>query len=181
MLSPKRYIWTTLAVFVMLAPSRAPAQTVANSFDELRQVLKKGQTVVVTDASGRQTKGKVSDVSPPSLVLLTPEARTFAEGTVTEIRRPDPLRNGALTGLGVGVGAGIAIVRAMCADGPDCGPSLQVGTAAAGIGAAVGAGIDALLNKRGRVLYRSRQQTLSLRLSPLAGKDRQGILVSVRF
>jgi hypothetical protein len=69
----------------------------------------------------------------------------------------------------------------MCADGPDCGPALKVGAASAGIGAAIGAGIDALLNKGGRVLYWSRQQTLSLTISPLAGKGRQGALVSVRF
>src|SRR5215218_8285963 len=76
-LNPRR--WSTLAVFVILAPSPAPAQTVANSFEELQQVLKKGQTVVVTDASGQGTKGKVADVSPSSLVLLIPEARTFTE------------------------------------------------------------------------------------------------------
>jgi hypothetical protein len=134
MLSLNRHMWSTLAVFVILAPSPAPAPTVASSFEELRQVLKKGQTVVVTDASGQRTKGKVADVSPSSLVVFIPEARTFAEGTVTEIRRPDTLRNGALTGLGVGVGAGMALVAAMCADGPDCGPSLQVGTAATTLG-----------------------------------------------
>jgi hypothetical protein len=100
MLSLNPHMWSTLAVFVMLAPSPAPAQTVANSFEELRQVLKKGQTVVVTDASGQRTKGKVADVSLSSLVILIPEARTFAEGTVTEIKATDPLSNGALIGAG---------------------------------------------------------------------------------
>ena len=181
MLSLNRHMWCTLAVFVIVAPSPAPAQTVASSFEELRQVLKKGQTVVVTDASGQQTKGKVADLSPSSLVVLIPDARTFAEGTVTEIRGPDTLRSGAMTGLGVGAGAGLAMVAAMCADGPDCGPSVQVVGIAAGIGAAIGAGIDALLSNRGRVLYRSHQQTFSLTISPLAAQHRQGLLASVRF
>jgi hypothetical protein len=181
MLNLNRHMWSTLAVFVILAPSPAAAQTVANSFEELRQVLKNGQAVVVTGASGQRTKGKVADVSTSSLVVFIPEARTFAEGAVAEIRGPDTLRSGALTGLGVGAGAGLAMVAAMCADGPDCGPSVQVVGVAAGIGAAIGAGIDALLKNRGRVLYRSRQQTFSLTISPLAGEHRQGVLASVRF
>ena len=181
MLNLNRHMWSPLAVFVILAPTSAPAQTVASSFEELRQVLRSGQPVVVTDASGQRTQGKVSDVSPSSLVILIPEARTFAVGAVAEIRGPDTLRNGALTGLAAGAGAGFAMVAAMCADGPDCGPSVQVVGIAAGIGAAIGAGIDALLNNGGRVLYRSRQQTFRLTISPLVGGRRQGVLASVRF
>jgi len=45
-------------MFAILAPSPAPAQTVANSFEELRQALKKGRTI--------------------------PEARSFTEGTVCD-------------------------------------------------------------------------------------------------
>ena len=181
MLSLNRHVWSTLAVFIILAQGPAAAQTVANSFEELPKVLKNGQTVVVTDASGQRIKGKVADVSPSTFAVFIPEARTFAEGTIAEIRGPDTLRSGALTGLGVGAGAGLAMVAAMCADGPGCGPSVQVISVAAGIGAAIGVGIDALLNNRGRVLYRSRQQTFSLTISPLAGKHRQGVLASVRF
>jgi hypothetical protein len=39
MLSLNRHMWSTLAVFVILAPIPAPAQTIANSFEELRTVL----------------------------------------------------------------------------------------------------------------------------------------------
>ena len=107
-------MWSTLALFVILAPSPAPAQTVANSFEELRHVLKKGQTV-----------------------------RTFTEGTVTEIRATDPVSTGAL----------------------------------------IGAGIDALVNRGGKVLYGAPRRTRRLTISPVLvlGKDRQAALVSVRF
>lgn len=74
----------------------------------------------------------------------------------------------------------VVYIAAMCADGPDCGPWLQVGAIQAGIGAALGTGIDALL-KGGRVLYRARPQTRSLTISPLVGKNRRGVLVSIRF
>ena len=70
----------------------APALAVATSFEELRQVLKPGQTVLVTDSSGQQIKGRVAQLppSPSSLDLLAPKARTFAKGTVTEIEPPIP-------------------------------------------------------------------------------------------
>ena len=176
-----RRMWIASALFVILAARPAPAQAVASSFEELRRLLKNGQTVVVTDARGQRTTGTVSDLSPSSLVVFVPEARTFAENAVTEIRGPDTLRSGALTGLVAGAGAGLVMVAAMCADGPDCGPSVQVVGIAAGIGAAIGAGIDAWLNNRGRILYWPRRQTFTLMISPLAGAHRQGVIASVRF
>ena len=182
MLSLNRHVWSTLAVFVILAAGPASAQTIANSFEELQTVLQKGQTVIVTDASGQRVKGKVSDVSRSSLVVLIPDARTFTEGTVTEIRSAaGSLRRGALMGVGVGAGLGAAVVLAKCRNGPDCSYALKVGAGYAGLGVAIGAGIGAMLSKGGRVVYRSRQHTRSLILSPLLGKDRQGALVSVRF
>ena len=180
MLTLNRLSFSAVAVFVILAPRPAPAQPVATSFEELRQVLKNGQAVVVTDASGRRARGRVADVSRSSLVVRVPEARTFTEGTVKEIRSPDTLRSGALTGLGIGAGAGLAMVAAMCYDGADCGPSAQVVGIAGGIGAAIGAGIDALMD-RGRVLYRPRPHAFTLTVSPLAGEYRKGVSASVRF
>jgi hypothetical protein len=182
MISLKEHIWSALAVSIFLAPGGATAQPVASSFEELRRVLMKGQTVVVTEPSGQRTTGRVADLSPFSLVVVVPQdpPRTFAEGTVTEIRRPDTLGNGALTGLAVGAGASIPLISAMCADGPDCGPWLHTAAVSAGIGAAIGAGIDALL-KGGGVLYRWPRRTSRLTLSPLVGTDRPGVLVSVRF
>ena len=140
-------MWSTLALFVLLVP--APAQTVANSFEELRQVLKKGQTVVVTDAGGQQTKGKVAD----------------------------SLTNGAL--IGAAVGTGLAMWDYLI-DPSEPGNAV-VFTVAIGLGAAVGAGIDALVNRGGKVLNGAPRRTRRLTISPVLGKDRQAALVSVRF
>jgi hypothetical protein len=41
-------------------------------------------------------------------------------------------------------------------------------------------GIDAV-RAGGRVLYHPRRQTRSLTISPLAAKNRRGVLVSIRF
>jgi hypothetical protein len=177
MLSLNRQMWIMWAVFLILVPSHAPAQPVATSFEELRQILKRDQTVVVTDANGQRTKGKVAEVSPSSLVVLTPEARAFAEGTITEIRAADPLRNGTL--IGAGIGTGLAMWDYLI-DPSEPGNAV-IFTAAIGLGAAIGAGIDALVNKGGKVLYASPRRKSALMFSPFLGKDRQGALVSVRF
>jgi hypothetical protein len=169
---------SALAAILILTPDLASAQTVANSFEELRQVLKNGQTVIVTDASGRRTKGKVADLpsSPSSLVLLVPEAQTFAEGSVVEIRATDSLRNGAL--IGGGIGMGLAMWDYLI-DPSEPGNAV-IFAAAIGVGTAIGMGIDAV-RAGGRVLYHPRRQTRSLTISPLAAKNRRGVLVSIRF
>lgn len=184
MISPNRRRLGGLVLAVAIVPNAASAQTVARSFDELQRTLKVGQTVFVTDKSGRQTKGEVADVSASSLVILTPDTRTFVEGGVAEIRRTDRLWKGALIGLGVGAIPGAVGGLSGCAQysGHECvtGPlfgALVIG----GIGAAIGAGIDALVNKVGSLLYVSPQQTPGVTLSPLLGKDRRGVLLSVRF
>lgn len=115
MISPNRRRLGGLVLAVALVPNAASAQTVARSFDELQRTLKVGQTVFVTDESGRQTQGKVADVSASSLVILTPETRTFVEGAVTEIRRTDRLWKGALIGLGAGAIPGATAGLAGCA------------------------------------------------------------------
>ena len=167
MLALKCRIWGTLAVFVVLAPTPAPAQTVANSFEDLQRMLKKGQTVFVTDDTGRETKGKVAEVSDDSLIINTPAPRTFARESITRVRHTDSLKNGAL--IGGGIGTGLAMWDYLI-DPSEPGNAV-VFAVGIGLGAAIGAGIDALVSRGGRALW----------ISPLAGKDRQGVLVSVRF
>jgi hypothetical protein len=173
-----RQMWSTVAVFVSLVPSPAPAQTVATTFEELRQVVKNGQTIVVTDTNGQRTKGKVRNVavSPPSLVVLVPEARTMAEGTVAEIRTTDSLRNGGI--IGGGVGLGLAMWDYLI--DPSEPGNAAIFSVAIGLGTVIGVVIDSLAGGA-KVLYRSRQQPRRLTLSPFAAQHRQGVLISVRF
>jgi hypothetical protein len=171
------HTWSTLALFAILVPSPAPAQTVSSSFEQLGQVLRKGQTVVVTDSSGERTKGKVADVSASSIAVLGPEARTLAEGTITEIRVTDPLSNGAL--LGAAIGAGFAMWDFLI-DPSEPGNAVFFAVGI-GLGTAIGSGIDALVNRGGRVVYASPRETRRVMISPVLGKDRQGALVSLRF
>jgi hypothetical protein len=174
-----RLPWCGLAMLLMLAPRPASAQAVAGSFEELRQILKNGQMVVVTDASGHRTKGKVRDLSttptPGSVVLLVPDARTFAESAVSEIRAADSPATGAL--IGGGVGFGLALWDYLI--DPSEPDNAAIFAVAIGLGAAIGLGIDALID--GKVLYRPRQPRVSVGIAPLIARDRRGVAVSVRF
>ena len=138
----------------------ARAQTVSNSFEDLRQSLKKGQTVIVTDTSGRRTKEKW-------------RARILTEDTVREIRVIGPLWNGML--IGAAVGTGLAMWDYLI-DPSEPGNGI-IFTVAIGLRTAIGAGIDALVDRGGKIVYTSRRFTIS----PIVGKDRQGALVTVRF
>ena len=173
----RRLIWSGLVSIAILGSGSASAQTIATSFEELRKVVKDGQTVIVVAANGERTKGRIAAVSfsPPALELLAPTPRTFLEPAVAEIRATDGLRNGAL--IGAGVGLGFALWDYLI-DPSEPGNAI-IFTVAIGAGAAIGAGIDALIG--GRVLYRSRQTGRRLTISPLATRSRQGLIVAVRF
>jgi len=169
--------WTICAALLTLTPAAARAQAVASSFDELRQMLKPGQTVVVTDTAGRRTKGKLAEVSlsPPALRLLVPTGQTFDEQWVREVRSTDALTNGAL--IGGAIGLGLAIWDYLI--DPSEPGNAAIFTVAIGAGTAIGAGIDALNGRR--LLYRAPRQTRRVALIPLASKHRQGVLVGVMF
>ena len=74
------------------------------SFDALPTILERGHEVIVTDDRGGNTRGRVSSISPSQLVLVRkrfpftrPEARDFAEESITTIRivEPDSRRRAA--------------------------------------------------------------------------------------
>ena len=56
-------IMVLLVSIPMLAAPRVSAQEVATSFEQLRSLLKPGDTVQVTDANGRKTMGKLGELT----------------------------------------------------------------------------------------------------------------------
>ena len=108
----------------------------------------------------------------PKLLLALAVAAMFvpappAYAQATPAPRPDPLTNGAL--IGAAVGGGLAMVDYLI-DPSEPGNAVAF-TVAIGLGAAIGAGIDALIKPR-------RAGVVSL--SPIIGK-RKGLRVSVRL
>ncbi|HEX6974948.1 MAG TPA: hypothetical protein VF147_11130 [Vicinamibacterales bacterium] len=153
-------------------------------FERLGTVVRPGETITVLDAAGTKTSGRVGLLTPGTLTLTSPAGvRQLKERDILEIRqrRGDSLVNGAIVGA-VSAAAYYAVMGAIFADmdGGDVqvGPAIAGGVIFAGVGAAAGAGIDALI-RRQQVIYR-RPGAARVSLSPLAG-GRRGAALTVRF
>ena len=108
--SPRASVWLLpllVSMSLLWAPLRA--QEVATSFEELRRLVKPGDTIHVTETGGATIKGKLAGLSAASLELrvqrdaLSPPLG-LSERDVNHIvvERFDSLWNGMLIGLAVG-------------------------------------------------------------------------------
>jgi len=102
------------------------------------------------DRQGQETKGKIVSWTPSAVVLRLDDGatRTFATGEAVRIDlRGDSLKNGALTGAGVGLAIGL-MMSAACWEECGGGVTVPMTLTAVGIYAAIGTGIDALITGR---------------------------------
>jgi hypothetical protein len=150
----------------------------AGSFDQLGVLVRPGDKVRVTPATGAPFSGKIASLTPDELTLLVGgKVRTLREGDVTAIRhrRDDSLANGAAWGLGIGAATGFATCG-RC----HLGPGLAMAGLYGGIGAGIGVGIDALI--RGNVdVFRRRNSTMRVVVAPQLAKSHQSATVSIRW
>ena len=175
-------------VIVLATVAHAEAQTAA-SFDELPLVLRPGDRVTVTDNNGRNLTGRIIDLSPSTLSLEASGARldlSAADVSFIRQRRPDPLRNGTLIGLGVG--AILATLLSMMAYSYAYNEGGSPWSEAAGVAgwsfflaAGIGAGVDRLI-QRSHVIYGpTGVAQRRLTVSPLLSGHRRGVAVSLGF
>lgn len=165
-------------------PAAASAQELAGSFDQLRVLVKAGDTVRVTDSAGEEVRGTITDLSSSALALRVGGIRrTFLETDVTAIhqRRNDSLANGAkwgfIVGAALGVLGGIAIAREYESGGG--GAFIPIlGVVYGSIGAGAGAGIDAM-NPSEQPIYARRGAPSKAGVRPVLTLRRSGILASV--
>src|SRR5262249_33011953 len=159
-----------VACFAVLVPTRARAQGVATSFEQLAARVKSGSTIRVTDVSGRKTTGSLASLTASSLDLLvqkkdaegrplSPTLTTLSEADVREIRfeRRDPVWNGALIGFGIGAMPGlIYVLGAAHGSDPldDGGLAAQLILVPGAMIAGVGAVVDAAFYEH-RTVYRA--------------------------
>lgn len=174
-----RHILQAIAL-MLLATASVEAQQVAGTFDQLRVLVKPGDTLTVIDEAGMRSRGKLTDVSSSSLELdIAGTRRLFRDSDVNiiEKRGADSLRNGALIGL---VAGGVIFGPAIGALTGDWGAAVAGGLVYAGIGAGIGVGIDALIEGQ-RVIYAaSRPQTI-VSIAPTVGRSGRGVVLSVNL
>jgi hypothetical protein len=187
-----------LLPLLLVTPRNASGQVVATSFEELRTLVKSGDTIYVTEANGRKTKARLGELTQSSLELLVrktaPDGReTFvpqsrlAERDIRQIQieRGDSVLNGTLIGLAVVGGPWLLA----CNPATDwCyyndGANLYRGLAliTSGIAAGIGALIDAGIRERVLVYYQAPgRQSQRVHLSPFVSKSAAGVQMSVRF
>jgi hypothetical protein len=167
-------------------PASALAQSVAHSFTELASVVSVGQTITVTDATGAETKGRVTQFSPTSLTLAFDSAtREFAESEVRLIqqRHKDSLLNGALIGAGITVAVPLVYFALICSDdSEDCGGEAAVAIAGyAGLGLGIGTLIDLAVTGKETIYVPGQAPKPSVSIAPLVTRDRKGVQVALRF
>ena len=179
----------SVALAVLFASSPCLAQT---DVENIRSRVKDGQKVSVTDDSGQVFNGRVGAITAEGL-------RIQADGKNADVRfdrivridRPhDGLANGALIGLGAGAAFGLVTIAVE--DNRDCDPlgfyscsgptagSYVPGTLlGAGLGTAIGVGVDALIHRK-REIYRRAGGT-HVTAAPAFGHGVRGAVVSVTW
>lgn len=140
-----------LLLWAMPGRSQANAQEVAASFDELRFKVKAGDTVYITEDSGKsEQKGRILVLSASSVaVSIGGVRRDLVESNVSRIRQrlPDSRKNGALIGFLVGAAANTALATTLASPSGSCSGGCIAGTVlfGGGLGALAGLGIDAVI------------------------------------
>jgi len=172
----------------VLVAAPVTAQTVAASFDELRFKVKTGDTVYVTDDSGKsEQEARILDLSASSLaVSIGGVRRDLVESNVKRIRQrlPDSKKNGALIGLLVGAAGSTAGAKAMESPPGSCSGGCVAGNAlyGGGLGALVGLGIDALIQGRKDIYVRgARRSSQDIVVRPSVTSQAKGLNISLRF
>jgi len=197
---------TVILAASLAIPAPAPAQEPVRSFDLLDTRLKAGDTVWVTDAQGREIKGRVLEMTPASLVLDAGRRRALDARDVIAVRERGgrSLGRAALWGAVAGAGAGTVLAVAVrgdyatyCTpeDGASCFP--QPGTKPpvdwwqvpvyAGLGAGLGTIIGSLMPGHLRVVYRApggaagADRSARLSVMPVITPRHRSVALSVSF
>ena len=170
------------------ATSLASAQVPARNFQELGLKVKAGDTVFITDDSGKQEQeAQIIELTPSLLgVSVGGVRRDLAESNVSRIRQrlPDSRKNGALIGSLVGASGATAGAVAMASPSGSCdGGCIAVNVAfGGGIGALVGLGIDSLFQGRKDIYVRADGKAAhGIEIQPLASQGVRGLRVSLRY
>jgi len=174
-----------IAVLVVMVATTAEAQELAGTFDQLRVLVKSGETLTVTDTAGARIRGKLSQLSSSSLVLnVSGTDREFQSTQVDRIekRGPDSLKNGALTGFVIGgVLGGVAIAALTEASGSgSAGAAVLGGLIYGGVGAGIGVGVDALIEGQ-HVIYAGSGSPRTVTIAPVFSGGRKGVLMTLRL
>ncbi len=188
--SPRRSVAGVAAVVVALLGTglggTARAQDLS-SFEGVATRLKPGATIRVTCADGRELAGRLTQLSPSTLSLLSKGTRTDVRaGEIGSIHRQQPKPWARDVGIGLAAGSAVGFALAAMGDNGWMGGStlylMSMGLFG-GIGAGLGAGVAADTPKRSIPVYERKTASSSIRLgvSPVVTPVGQGVALTLRF
>lgn len=172
-----------IAVLTLTVATTAEGQEVAR-FDQLGSLLGPGDSVSVTDTSGGELAGRITSLSASSLSLvINGREREMSEDDVAAIRQRhrDSLKNGALWGLVSGGAFAATLSVLMWEASDDAADAIGFVASYAGLGTAIGIGVDALITGRRTLYQRPKQTGARYSVAPMLTATRHGVLVSASF
>ena len=161
----------------------APQPAAERDADAIRQRVKKGQRVRITDDQGREWQGRIEALAADNLALLTKDrqARDVPYAAIVRIDRPrDTVANGAKTGFVSGAAFGLFVVVAAAIDGwvPNAARYVLLPAVYGGAGAGIGIAIDALVRRDPTLFRRGDSRVI---LAPSLGPGVRGLSLSMRW
>jgi len=178
----RRGLVSVALVLASVIPARA--QELASSFDQLRVLIKAGDTLTITGNTGQETRGRVARLTGTSLEIVADGvAQILQEDRITtiQLRHADSLANGAKIGFGIGVGFGALGALAVAGEIGSNAAIVPIVLMYGALGAGVGVGVDGLFSSDKVVFSRPSPRAARLALSPIAGQGRRGVRLILGF
>jgi hypothetical protein len=170
-------------VLILCLTATAIAQE-ANSFEQLQVLVEPDDEIRVVEPDGTSSRGRIVTLSRELLELsVDGVTRQLTPSQIAEIRkRGDSLGNGALNGALIGLAFGGTLAILVCVGGDCDGLAAGVVLGSTLYGTGIGVGVDALIRSE-RTIYRPSvpSSARGFNVSPILGKDRQGVRFSIGF
>jgi len=154
----------SIALFASLIfAASASAQEPVDAFSRLPERVKPGTVVIVIDEKGQGTKGRITDLSPTSLQIMTTgwteRHLSFPADRVWHVNKVDSKWNGFLIGAAIaavpGILLGVGFTTYCENESAHCpGAPAYFGTTLGLIGGWIGYGIDGLIDGQQAVYTR---------------------------
>jgi hypothetical protein len=182
----RRAAWVVV-VSLALGVGGCAGKRVATTFDGMAERVPAGTTVRVTTVDGRETTGRLTAVSGTSMQVTLRDASRLElrEADVAGVRARDPLWNGMLIGAAAG-GLSTFVMNDESCSAPNASADCWKVSRGAGVaigalmGAAIGAGVDAL---RQEPVFRNPRPAggAAVGITPVLAPGHAAIVVRARF
>jgi hypothetical protein len=168
-----RFAAAVLVALALPAPARAQ-----DAGGQISGVVKIGERVTIVDDVGRKAEGRVESSSDEA-IRLSMRGRTedIPVARIIRIDKPDSVKNGALIGLGLGLGSGI-IGSVATGQGSSRGGVLVASMISnTMVWTALGTAVDAMIDNR-RTLY---IRGAKARILPIVRRDVRGGVIALTW